>query len=256
MATVNLNINSSGIRNHILTLQSLGKSAFPVVVRQTLDSAAFDVKQDTMPKEAKRFEQRKPTFFKANSAVAKAQGMDINTMESRVGFKPKPNDKSHSVEDLEQQERGGDIHNRAFIAMPLARRGGTMKGQVNTRDRLENIRAAMVNANKGNSGAANDKERFTLSAIFAGKGGYVIGTGKNSKGARTVYRINKVLRVGKDTVIGKTKVYSLKAKRTVDPDSKYHNFMRTASLNTQRKMELSFITLAEKKIKQLTARKS
>ena len=234
---------------------SLSRSAFPVVVRQTLDSAAFDVKTATMPKEAKRFESRKPMFFKANSGVQKAQGMDINTMAALVGFKPKPNDKSHSVEDLEQQEHGGEIQNRAFIAMPLARRGGTMKGQVNTRDRLANIRKELFNANNTNLTVSSDKERFTLSAIFAGKGGYVIGTGKNSKGARTVYRINKLMRKNGNTIVGKTKVYSLKAKRTVDPDSKYHNFMKTASLNTQRKMELSFITLAEKKIKQLTSRR-
>ena len=112
------------ISDHVSRLERINRSALPVAVRQTLNAAAFDVKQNTMPEEADIFIHRKPTFFKANSGVTPAKGLDVNTMEATVGFKPKTGDRSHSVEDLEEQEEGGVIpHSRAFVALKEGRTG-------------------------------------------------------------------------------------------------------------------------------------
>ena len=82
-----LNINSNAVVSYTNTLEKLHKSAFPVAIRETLNSAAFDVKKNTMPLSAKKsFIERQPTFFKANSKVDKATGFNTSTMKSTVGF--------------------------------------------------------------------------------------------------------------------------------------------------------------------------
>ena len=52
-----LHVDSSAIAAHAARLERQSKSALPVVVRQTLNKAAYDVKQRTMPRETnKEFE--------------------------------------------------------------------------------------------------------------------------------------------------------------------------------------------------------
>jgi hypothetical protein len=248
-------IDSSAIAGHVQVLKELHKSAFPVVVRQTLTKAAKDVKTDTMPKEAQRFASRKPNFFKANSAYTPADGFDIDTMRATVGFKPKSGDKSHAVEDLEQQEHGGEIANRAFIALPGARTSKAWKGMVRKGQRMADIANEIFDANSPNlHGVKNKKEAYILSAIYAKKGGFVMGTDRKN-GARQLLRINSVKRIKGDTVVNSTPIYNVKKSREVEPGSKYHNFMHAAAAASQRKMEKDFIILTEKKVQQLIAKR-
>ena len=79
-----LNIKSDAIVKHVNTLEKMHKSALPLVIRQTLNSAAFDVKKVTMPKEASaNFDKRNPNFFKANSKVDQAKGFNISSIRSK-----------------------------------------------------------------------------------------------------------------------------------------------------------------------------
>lgn len=251
------NIDSSAIAGHAQTLRDLSKSAFPVVVRQTLNKAAFDVKMNTMPKEVKRvFEKRKPNFFKANSGVTQAQGFNMDTMRATVGFKPKENDKSHSVEDLEQQEHGGEIANRAFIAIKGARSGKSFGGMVKRDMSMEYINSRMSVRTKSSiadslkNKARGNREKFIRTAIATGKGGFVLGTDRKG-GARKLLRINSVKRIKGDTVVNSTPIYNVMGGREVKPGSKYRHFMEIASVLSQKKMENDFINLSEKKIKEL-----
>lgn len=240
-----LNVNTDAAIAFTAKLERISRSALPVVVRQTLNSAAYDVKQNTMPMEANRFVHRKPTFFKANSKVQAAQGFDINAMAATVGFIPKPGDKSHSVEDLEQQEYGGQIDNRAFIALPAARTGKSWNRMVQRSMTMGNITNSITDALNANG--KTKQQQYIKSAVHAGKGGFVLGTDRKN-GNRFLLHINGVKRVGRDTVISSTKVYIVKAGRQVTPDSKYRGFMRSASLMSAAQMEAKYILLAEKRI--------
>lgn len=152
-------------------LEKINRSAFPVAVRNSLNSAAFDVKQRTMPSQAsKAFTQRQKNFFKANSRVNMARGFDVDTMVSEVGFIPL-NGTNHAVDDLEQQEHGGSIDGRAFIPLNQSRVGKSYKKNVKKPNRISGVRN-VVNAKK--MSGENKKQRF-LKAIFeAGAGGHIL----------------------------------------------------------------------------------
>lgn len=256
-----LNINDDELVGFTNRLEKLGGTVLPTTVKQALDFAAFDVKGRTMPEESNRFVHRKPTFFKANSTVVKANGVDIGSMQSEVGFKPKPGDKSHSVEDLEQQEHGGEIDNRAFIALPGARVGKSMNRMVRKQLTLATIGDKIVDSLDARG--KNNSEKFIKSAIHAGKGGFVLGTDRK-KGSRMLMYINSVKRLAKsvktkagkeyskgDTVVNSTAVYDVRKGRKVSPDDKYHGFMRTASYASAQKMETEYKRRAERKINSL-----
>lgn len=260
-----IDIDTKNIVGHIYTLSKLHRSAMPAAVMQTLNGAAFTTKTVTMPKEADRFEKRKPTFFKANSKVAPARGFNIDTMRSEVGFIPKPKDKSHSVEDLHAQEHHGAIDNRAFIALPTAREGNSFSKRVkrsNYMDKMDDIFDPLKQRAKSKRSNSSLKMSFTLTAMAAGRGALIFGTDRK-KGARVVFRINKISRIKKitkttqrlgiktkkwNTFVGLTELYNVKASRKVRPDSRYSGFMKKASLDAQKGMEATFIAAANKQI--------
>lgn len=244
-----LDLNNAALKQHIVTLERLHRSALPVVIRQTLTQAAFDVKQNTMPGTSRQFVHRKPTFFMANSKAVPATGFNINNMVAIVGFRPKMNDKSHSVEDLEQQEDGGAIHNRSFIALASARVGEQWQRLVRAKNRMGELNGKIFDTR--NSPAGDTKEGFIEAAIEAAKtGGLVIGNRINQKGNKMAYRIDHINRFGGNTYVVATPVFAVKAGRKVHP--KATHFMRIASIETAAKMEGYFIINANKKIAQLT----
>lgn len=237
-----LNINSDAIVAHTARIEQIGKSALPVAVRGALNRAAFDVKTDTMPKSAKRFTQRSPTFFKSQSKVKPAQGFDIKTMQSEVGFIPASGAKESggATEDLEQQEHGGKIGHRAFVPLKAARAGSSYNRRVSNKNRMAALRSKIKDAKK--SGAATDKGKWFSSAIHAGVGGVVI----SNTNPRQLRRINKIMRKGGNTIIGSTAIYSVEKNRKVK--IKATNFMRKASNESAAKVERYFIEEANKQI--------
>lgn len=261
-------INTVAVSNYAERLKQINRSALPVAIRQTLNKAAYDVKTTTMPKEADRFIHRKPTFFKANSRVEQAKGFDVNSMQAIVGFVPKANDTSHSVEDLEQQENGGAIDNRSFIAAEGARVSNSWERNVKAKHRLKGVRNSLVNAYDAKSKfhsktgrKRGGKERFVVSAIHAGEEGYLMNNQVNRKGNKLVMflkslkRVNKTVTVNgktrhrKDTEVKYTKVYYVKKARKVKPVPTH--FMLKASLESADKMEKYFVDIATKKINAL-----
>lgn len=242
---VALNINSDAIVAHTARIEQINKSALPVAVRGALNRAAFDVKTDTMPKSAKRFTQRSPTFFKSQSKVKPAQGFDIKTMQSEVGFIPASGAKESggATEDLEQQEHGGKIGHRAFVPLKAARAGSSYNRRVSNKNRMAAIRNLIKDTKRSN--AKTEKGRWFSTAMHAGKHGLVLGT-KKYKGARMLLRINSIHREGSKTFINSTALYSVKGKRAVK--IKQTKFMEKASLESQKKIEKYFIVEANKQI--------
>lgn len=240
-----LDVDSRAIEVHVARLRTISRSAFPVVVRQTLNKAAMRVKKETMPKEASIFEKRKATFFKANSKVDFAKGFDVNTMEAVVGFKPKPNDRSHSVEDLKQQEDGGDIANRSFIMLKTARVGNQWGKNIRVPNRMSNL-GRMIDSKK--SKGATKGVQFIQAMVAAGKGGLVIGNKVNSKGNRMLWRVNSLGR-GLGNNLHLTPIAVVKKGRKAHV--KQTHFMRKASLKSAKSMEMDFVDFANKKIMSL-----
>lgn len=229
-----LNINSDAVVTHTNTLEKLHRSALPNAIRSTLNSVAFDVKQNTMPTSASReFVQRAPNFFKANSRVEMAKGWDVDRMKSIVGFIPK----SQAVEDLEQQEYGGTIEARAFIPMDPARAGGPAS-KIRPSNRLTKI-GKVVNANTmaGNTPQA----KFFAAARKAGKGGFVI----DSLPKKTLWKIESM----QGRVIKKRALFSYEKGRDVRVDAT--GFMRSASKESANKIEKIFMREALKQVQRL-----
>ncbi len=92
-------------------LNSLSRSAFPVAVRQTLNDAAFDVKQKTLDTSAtKNFIRRSPNFFKRFSGVNKATGFSVSAMRAEVGMTAMGQSTAQTaIDHMNQQEGGGGI---------------------------------------------------------------------------------------------------------------------------------------------------
>lgn len=233
---LHLNVNTDAVVALTNKLDKLHKSAFPVAVRTTLNSAAFDMKKDKLLKSAKDvFEQRSPNFFKAFSRVEQAKGFDVGSMKSTVGFTEQGTKNNYAVKELEQQESGGSIPKRTFIPLPGARRGNN--GLVNPRSRLSKIRMLV---NMKNARGKNAGERFIKSVIFAGRGGFVVG---DYKGRQILWRVNSINR-NAEGGFKLTALYSVRTNRSVRV--KATHFTERAALRSAMDMEKYYAEAAKK----------
>jgi hypothetical protein len=185
-----LNINTDAVVKFANKLEQMNRSALPVAVRTALNSAAFDVKQRTMPQEAhSNFVNRSKNFFKANSKVEMAQGFNVNTMRSTIGFVSKglSGKNNFAVKDLEGQEHGGKLGGKTFIPLRPAR-GGSGNKLVKPANRLSSIKN-IVDAK--NARGVNSRQKFIKSAVHAGRGGYVLA---DYKGKQILWRVNSMER--------------------------------------------------------------
>lgn len=232
-----ININSDAVVAHTARLERLRRSAIPNAVRNTLNRAAFDVKTDTMLKESDVFIHRRPTFFKANSRVETAKGGNVDSMAATVGFIPKAGDTSHSVEDLQEQETGGNIKGRAFIALPAARTGNSWSKNVRAKNRLANIKTRIADPKK-NMPRLGAKQAFIFTAAAAGVGAFIMNTGHTR-----LLEIKAITREKGDTKVKAVIVDSIKKGRQAH--IKPTHFMAKASDKSAHKMNGYFIAEAE-----------
>jgi len=243
MTTLEINTGAAVIFAN--KLEKMNRSALPVSVRTALNSAAFDVKKSTMPTIAKKeFTQRSANFFKANSRVEMAQGFNVRTMQSAVGFTEGglKGGNNFAVKDLEQQEHGGGINRKSFIPLDTARSGGSNKKVVRPANRLSAINNIV---NSKLSSGKNAAAKLFSSVKHAGVGGHVLSEYKDKT---ILWRVNSLKR-NKDGSMKLTGLYTFKTKRSVNVEST--GFMRTASLQSGKKIEQYFIEVAEKQITKL-----
>lgn len=240
---IHVNVNSDALVKHTAKLERLHRSAFPVAVRTTLNSLAFDMKKNTLLNETtRRFTKRNPSFFKRFSKVRMATGFDVKNMQSQVAMEDAGAKSKQAIEDLEQQERGGGIGGRAFIPLDTARVGRSSARNVRAKNRMGRI-ANIVNSNKMRG--KNDAERFTKAAIIAGVGGFVIG----NRNPQFLFRIDRITRNGRKTIIKKTPLYSYQGGRVVKV--KPTKFMFTAANASNKKVGKFYEREAEKQYKRL-----
>lgn len=248
-----LNVNLNAIKEFAGQLKKVSRSALPVAIRSALNSAAFDVKKNTMPKRAQaEFTQRKPTFFQANSKVEQASGFNVSEMKATVGFISRSGDQA--VDELEQQEHGGRIGGRSFIATKQARTGSNWGKNVRTDLRISSIKSAKI-IDSEKTKAKSARQRFVRSAIMAkkvfGKNAFVLGN-KSSSGSRTLSRIDRVSfgKRDKSIKIKRTPIYTYEAGRKVKIAGT--NFMRRASLESGMSLGKNFQDAAIRQLKRYT----
>lgn len=256
-----LNINTDSVVVLTQKLETLHRSGLPVAIRTALNSAAFHVKKETMPRSAKEaFINRSDNFFKATSRVEPAKGFDVRRMTAMVGFMANAQvfGIDNAVKDLEMQEDGGDIGGRSFVPLKNARSGGSWRKLVLEKNRPSTIAnsRAIVDANKMNG--KSKREKWNKAAIAAKMGGFVIGTTRTSRGNRILFRIDNVVQhsvKGKEksfnyTFVKQSPIFAVKRGRVVRPKST--KFMFKASSIAAQNLETYFIESAKKQIERLT----
>lgn len=250
--SLKINVGSDELVKYTNRLERFHKSAFPNAVRTALNSAAFDVKKNTLLESAdKEFINRSKNFFRANSRVEMAKGWELPNMVATAGMKPLGGS-NYAVDDLEQQEHGGTIKKRSFIPMKDARTGKSNRRNVKRANRLSNITKMVVadeiRTRKTKSGTvvpvSNPRERFMVAVHVAGKGGFVL-----SKG--TVFKVNS-LRKTRGGNMKLTAIYSFKKNRSVKVQPTH--FMEKAAKKSHKKLPGFYIREAEKQIKKYTGR--
>lgn len=239
---MNFNINSIEVVHLTNKLEKMHKSVLPRTVRETLNYAALqDTKQDTMLKSAKKNfkdERTKLNFFKANSKVNFAKGWNIKSMKSEIGFKATKTKTDGAVENLEKQEFGGTIKGKAYIPLRQARIGGKWGKTVKQQYRISNIKDKIVDSNDNKKGK-NRGQKFILSSLKAGIGGFVIG---GEKGRRFLFEVKGIDKIKGQTKVKTTALYSVKGGRKVRANPT--NFMREAQHQSITRIEKNFIKFA------------
>lgn len=252
-----ISVDISQLHGYSKKLKSLSRSAFPVTIRKTLNDAAYNVKLNTMPKRtSKTFKKRQPNFFKANSKVISAKGFNTSTMQSQVGFfsnnlKGKNN---AAVKDLEEQEHGGKIDRKTFIAEEGARSSGGLVKPNRRLGKLPSLTGKVaVTSSKGMVRGKlrtikSKKQRFIRAAFLAKSkfGGFVLGN-KNNNGSRTLSIISSITSTGDGIKIKRTPLYNVNKGRAVKVNAT--NFMKRASYESSMDMNKMFIANAQLQFK-------
>jgi len=218
-------------------LEKLNNSAFPNAVRGTLNGMALDVKKNTMPDEADdSFIIRQKNFFKAHSAVDFARGFDVDSMKSEVGFiERRP--RNMAVKNLEEQEEGGTIGGRSFLALHQARISKTITKLVAKRNRISGIKNIVKTSDQKGS---SEGQRFIQAVFVAGVGGVVF---SKFNGRGMVWRVESLQKNARGR-FRLTAIQSYKEGRTVKV--KATHFMKKASLRSAKKGDEIYFKEAER----------
>lgn len=232
-----INVNSTANVELTRKLEKLNRSAFPVAVRQTLNTQAFETKTKALVQEFdETFDVRSPGFVKAFSEVEMAKGFDVKNMMAKVGMtdRKRGGQSEQAGRDMEEQQLGGTIGGRKYIPIDTARVSKSPKKKVKRGLRLADVSKATVvdsSVNKARTG----KQRYVRTALYAanryGSGVYISHKGDNGK--TTLYRID---RVGSDIrtrklFIGVTPVYSVEEGRSVTVTGKPFTLRAAVKVN-------------------------
>jgi hypothetical protein len=241
MSGISININTDAFAAHANRLDRISEKLLPNVVRFTLSDTAIDVRKRYMPKTASmKFTRRDKNFFNVFSTVDFPKGRDVNSMFSAVGFLEGKND---AIDDLEQQERGGQIKgSRSMIPVKGSRISNSMSRKVRKANLISQLPTARI---VKQAPGKTRGEKFIRSAIDAGVGGYLITQ-------KSMMRITKLSKVGNKTSVKTEILYHYQSGRRVRVPATH--FMRTATTFAARKMADMFYNKTEKEIQRYWAK--
>ena len=248
-----LNVNSDALIKLTNKLERINKSAFPVVVRQTLNTLAFETKKEIPAEAGKSFEIRSPGFFRAFSRVELATGFKVDGMSSKVGMTEgkRGGASEQAGRDMLQQQVGGQIGGRTFIPMDEARTSGNKKKRVRKENRITGInRIVDSKISRGRT----PRQRLIKTSMyvvnkFQGDPGTVVSHTNNGK--TTLYRVKrgsgKIKIRTSDGLIGLTPIYSMKRGRSIVV--KAIPFVQKVSVRKAKNSDRIFAMHAEKQFK-------
>lgn len=127
MANFRMNVNTDAAIILTAKLERLNKSAFTSAVRSTLSDAAFEMKKSNILDSAKKnMTVRNPAFFKRYTGVKRANGFNVNSMYSEVGFQDRGQSSAKKAinKGMESNEVGGrDDEGGMYIGKSRGARG-------------------------------------------------------------------------------------------------------------------------------------
>ena len=242
-----LNVNSAKLITYTDNLEKLSSKALPYAVRNTLNNAAFDMKKDTLQKSVKtNFKGLKaPQFFKRYSGVRKANGTNINAMESKVGLLDFGNPAARkAIDNMDVQEIGGVITG-GFSYLKDARAGSSLNKFVKKANYYDKSKVVSGRSKIGRSKGTN-KSKFVARAYRANKENKPMFI--NSLKGNFLARVTSF----KKSKRGKVKIkIKLLMKERESAKIKATHFMEEAGLETRNKIEKIYITEIDKQIKRL-----
>jgi hypothetical protein len=233
-------INNKEVEQFTNRLREMHRSNLPIVVRQTLNDMAFDVKTNTLPNFYKKsFVVRQSKFLKAHTGVKKAEGWDIEKMQSEVGIVDKG---SEAAKELSMQEFGG-AKRKPFVYMRNARASRANEKLVN--------RKYYINKNLKITGqpkvSRTRKSNMVAQAIMAQRlNKFVIW---DSKSGQTVNMVNSITFKGtgrnRNVKINTSPIADYESNRNIKLSKK--PFLLPASKASFAKAEHFFIKNAKKR---------
>jgi len=243
---ISFDVNNDAAIAYTTKLLSLHKSAFPVAVRATLNDAAFDMKKNTLPDSFRsHFVIRAPTFIKRFTSVQKANGFDVDTMSSAIGFVDQGEQKvDAAIRGIEDNEVGGKV-TTGLAYLPGSRVGGSADRAVTRKNRFSKdniIEIQNIYNITSRQRVGTTKSRFVASAIMAAKTGKFI---KLRKDGRNYYiKVSKVsINKGKVDFTSKI-VYA--SRNSSNKSIKATHFVEHAAGDTIKKMSDFYKKNAEK----------
>jgi hypothetical protein len=244
MAEVFFNVNTSASVDLVRKLGDVSRSAYPIAVRQTLNQAAFDVKQNTLEVSAtNNFIRRSPNFFKRFSGVNRAAGFDVNRMKAEVGMTDMSQVTAQAaVSHLNQQEFGGGISGgRDYLK---ASRSGSNSRRVGKANYLS--KSNVLHGQFKRKGTT--KSNFIASAYAALKTGKMMKF-KSASGITFYSKVTSMSSVSRGKNRGQVRIVSkLMIERRNAVGIKATHFMREAAMLTYAKVPEFFNKQAEKQI--------
>lgn len=204
-----IDIDSRELVKFTNKLESIGKYEVPVVVRQTLNELAFQMKgysgrEGMISKEAKtQFEHsRNKTLFKAFTGVQKSKGNNINSMSSRAGIIQRSG-RERLAEGLAEQQEGGRLESPS-TPLSTSRISKSISKKVRTKNYLNRLTPVDLRRNKGKRfvARANQAYKNGRAIIFTSKTGvdFVANIKKVNRNGDRLFNFVLLFRLNKDGV--------------------------------------------------------
>lgn len=243
MARVAFNVNTDAAIILTNKLEKLNKQGFPNAVRSTLSDAAFAMKKTNILESAKQnMTVRNPSFFRKFTGVNRAQGWDVKTMQSEVGFVNTDPDKKKgkkAIEGMESNEVGGS-DNTGAMYLGKARGQNSLKRKVRVRNRYDkkNLAQGHVKRIRTRGGQSN------VMAMMAGwqEGKPIFIRGKSGIGY--VVEVKSVFNMATGKRDFKVDFLMRSRKKKV-ANAKATHFNAQAALKTQKQIEVFYAKNSE-----------
>lgn len=237
MANFTMNVNSNAAIILTAKLERLNKSAFPSAVRSTLNDAAFSMKQKEILDSAKRnMTVRNPTVFKKFTGVKRANGFNVSSMHSEVGFIPKDGVSGSKVpEGMEHNEVGGtDKEGAMYLAK--TRTGNSLAKRVRRKARFDKNKIA-----RGTSSYRKSRKLANVPNMMASYKEKMPTYIETSKG-KFLVQVKKFDRNGKKLSIDLD--FLMRSRKKNPARAKASHFNREAALKTQKQMDDFYLKAA------------